>query len=43
MKPGDVVSLGAKQKVKLVDLYADSNKVFRSHGIGRYELEVLEA
>ena len=41
MRPGDEVQVGDKKYV-LVDLFADRNKVFRAHGIGRYELQVLK-
>jgi hypothetical protein len=44
MKPGDAVTINAKgERVVLLDLYADSDKVFRSHGIGRFELKLIPA
>ena len=44
MKPGDkVVINSAGDKVVLRDLYAESDKVFRAHGIGRFELEIVKA
>ena len=36
MKPGDVVGQGV-----LVDNFADRQKVFRAHGISRYELKLV--
>jgi hypothetical protein len=38
MKPGDTVIVG-DQRVTLKDNYAEKNKVFRAHGISRYELD----
>ena len=38
MKPGDVVGKGI-----LVDNFADRQKVFRAHGISRYELKLVGA
>jgi argininosuccinate synthase len=44
MKPGDRVPLNsAGDKIRLDDLFANQNKVFRAHGIGRYELNVEKA
>lgn len=44
MKPGDEITLNAAgDKARLVDNYATSDKVFRAHGIGRFELEFLKA
>lgn len=44
MKDGDEVVINSGgDRVRMKDLYADRNKVFRSHGIGRFELELLKA
>lgn len=44
LKPGDEIVINAAgDKVILKDLYASTDKVFRSHGIGRYELELQRA
>jgi hypothetical protein len=44
LQPGQEVVINvAGDKVKLNDVYADSDKVFRAHGIGRYELELVKA
>lgn len=43
LKPGQEIPLNAAgDKVVLDDLYANTDKVFRAHGIGRYELRVLK-
>ncbi len=45
MKPGEVVVIpkakGRKAVVSMVDNYAQENKVFRSHGINRFELKTV--
>jgi hypothetical protein len=41
-RPGDEIELPDGDKAVLKDLYLTTNKVFRAHGIGRYELEVVE-
>lgn len=44
VKPkAEPVPLPGGKKAKLVDLYGEKNKVFRAHGIGRYDLQVSEA
>jgi hypothetical protein len=44
LKPGDAVPINAAgDRVRLQDLYADSDKVFRAHGIGRFELVIDKA
>ena len=44
LKPGEEVVINAAgDKVLLKDLYATANKVFRAHGIGRFELELVKA
>jgi hypothetical protein len=44
LRPGDEIVINAAgDRVVLKDLYASADKVFRSHGIGRYELELLRA
>jgi hypothetical protein len=44
MKPGDEVVINAAgDKVVLKDLYATADKVFRAHGIGRFELDLVKA
>lgn len=43
MPVGERVPLPGGKSAKLVDLFAEKNKVFRAHGIGRYELQVSEA
>lgn len=40
---GKEIPLPGGKKAVLKDNFADANKVFRSHGIARYELEVIEA
>lgn len=42
MSPTDVVHLAPLRTAKLIDLYANTNKVFRSHGIGRFEIVVTD-
>jgi len=39
----DPVILPGGKKARLTDLYAEKNKVYRAHGIGRYDLEVKDA
>lgn len=41
-KVGEEIALPGGKKCRLKDLYAGQNKVFRAHGIGRFELEVFE-
>jgi hypothetical protein len=44
MKPGDAVVINAAgDKVLLDDNFAASDKVFRAHGISRYELRIEKA
>jgi hypothetical protein len=44
LRPGDeIVINSAGDRAVLKDLYANVDKVFRSHGIGRYELELVRA
>lgn len=44
LKPGESVVLNAAgDRVRLVDNYAESDKVFRSHGINRFELAIEKA
>jgi hypothetical protein len=44
LKPGDEIVINAAgDKAVLKDLYANTDKVFRSHGIGRFELELVKA
>lgn len=44
LQPGQEVPLNAAgEKFVIDDLYAASDKVFRSHGIGRFELRVVKA
>jgi len=40
-KVGQEIELGSGKKVALKDLYAEENKVYRAHGIARYELKEL--
>jgi hypothetical protein len=40
---GKEIELPGGKKAVVEDLYATSDKVFRSHGIGRYELKVKDA
>lgn len=40
---GEEIALPGGKKAVVEDLYASSDKVFRSHGIGRYELKVKDA
>jgi hypothetical protein len=37
-KPGTAIEVGGPKKVVLVDNFAEKNKVFRAHGIARYDL-----
>lgn len=41
-KAGEEIPLPGGKKAVIKDLYATANKVFRAHGIGRYEIEVVE-
>lgn len=44
LQPGQEIPLNAAgDKVVLDDLYAESDKVFRAHGIGRFELRMVKA
>lgn len=43
LKPGEEIPLPGGKKAVLVDLYADKDKVFRAHGISRFEFEVVDA
>jgi hypothetical protein len=40
---GQEIDLPGGKKAVVEDLYASSDKVFRAHGIGRYELKVKDA
>jgi hypothetical protein len=40
---GEAVPLPGGKKAVLKDLFAEKTKVFRAHGIGRYEVEISEA
>ncbi|HLZ90205.1 MAG TPA: hypothetical protein VKQ28_00720 [Candidatus Acidoferrum sp.] len=42
-RSGQEIALPGGRKAVLKDLYLTTNKVFRAHGIGRYEIEVVEA
>jgi len=43
LKPGDEITIDAAgNKARLDDLYAGSDKVFRAHGIGRFELSFVK-
>lgn len=37
--PGEKITLPDGDTAVVKDVYAESNRVFRAHGIGRYELE----
>ena len=37
----DIVDLGDGRRAQLVDNFADKNKVFRPHGIARFEMKLL--
>ena len=37
-----VIRLGPKRHVVIRDLYAEKNRVYRAHGITRFELQVVE-
>jgi hypothetical protein len=41
-KSGEEIPLAGGKKAVIRDLYLTANKVFRAHGIGRYEIEVVE-
>ena len=41
-KSGEEIPLAGGKKAMIKDLYLTTNKVFRAHGIGRYEIEVTE-
>lgn len=41
--PGQEIELAGGKKAIVADLYAVDEKVFRSHGIARYELKVKDA
>ncbi len=41
-KPGQEVKLAGGRIARVKDLYLETNKVYRAHGIGRYEVEVSE-
>ena len=41
-KPGTEFVLPSGQKVRLVDLYAESMRVYRAHGISRYAIEEVK-
>jgi hypothetical protein len=43
LKPGESVELGEGQRATVIDNFANKNKVFRAHGISRFELEVTRA
>jgi len=43
LKKGAEIPLAGGKRAKLKDNFADANKVFRSHGIARYELEIIES
>jgi hypothetical protein len=44
LKPGDELVLNAAgERAVLEDLYANARKVFRAHGIGRFELKRVKA
>jgi hypothetical protein len=43
MSVGAAVPLPGGKQAKLIDLFAEKTKVFRAHGIGRYEVEISEA
>lgn len=42
-KAGDTIPLPDGGTAQLVDNFAEKNKVFRSHGISRFELKIHEA
>ncbi len=42
LKPGKEVVLPNGDKAVLKDNFADTNKVFRHHGIARFEIDVTE-
>jgi hypothetical protein len=42
MKPGQNVQLPGNRIATLTDLYATSAKVFRAHGVSRYELQITD-
>lgn len=42
VKPGKPFALGDGRQAQIVDLFAEKLKVFRSHGIARFELQVVE-
>lgn len=42
MCPGQVVKLSPTRTAVLVDRFRDTNKVYRAHGIARYELVVTD-
>lgn len=41
-KAGQEIPLPGGKKAVVVDLYALKNKVYRAHGIGRYEIELVD-
>ncbi|HZP33950.1 MAG TPA: hypothetical protein VFB23_11380 [Candidatus Acidoferrales bacterium] len=43
LDPGGEIPLAGGKKAVLKDNFQNTNKVFRSHGISRFELEVVEA
>jgi hypothetical protein len=42
MKVGQEMAIGGGRKVVLKDLYAEKNRVYRAHGITRYEVALIE-
>ena len=41
-KPGAEFVLAGEKKVRLVDVYAEKNRVYRAHGISRYAIEEVK-
>ena len=41
-KPGAEFVLSGEKKVRLVDHYAEKNRVYRAHGISRFGLEEVK-
>lgn len=48
LKPGDTIPMGDGQVARLKDNYLDKdgkqvNKIYRSHGMAKYELEIVSS
>jgi hypothetical protein len=43
LKKGAEIPLPGGKKAKLKDNFSTTNRVYRTHGIARYELEIIES